>query len=78
VRDWEPRVATVGEGHTEAIAAAAAQVLVLGGHLVLEVADGRAKVVSEVLRQLGYEEVRSGEDLTGRDRVVEGRWSSAR
>jgi hypothetical protein len=30
-----------------------------------------------VLRGLGYDEVRSGEDLTGRDRVVEGRWSSA-
>jgi release factor glutamine methyltransferase len=78
VRDWEPRIATVGEEHTEAIAAAAAQVLVLRGHLVLEVADGRAKVVSELLRRLGYEEVRSGEDLTGRDRLVEGRWSSAR
>ena len=77
VRDWEPRVATVGEGHTETIARAAARVLVPGGHLVLEVADGRAAEVSDMLRRLGYDEVRSGEDLTGRDRVVEGRWSSA-
>jgi release factor glutamine methyltransferase len=78
VRDWEPRVATVGEEHTEAIAAAAARVLLPGGHLVLEVADGRAEDVSQVLRRLGYEDVRSGEDLTGRDRVVEGRWSRTR
>ncbi len=77
VRDWEPRVATVGEGHTEKIARAAARVLVSGGHLVLEVADGRAAEVSDMLRRLGYDEVHSGKDLTGRDRVVEGRWSSA-
>jgi release factor glutamine methyltransferase len=78
VRDWEPRVATVGEAHTETIAAAAAQVLVAGGHLVLEVADGRAAEAGELLGRLGYQDVRSGRDLTGRDRVVEGRWSSAR
>jgi len=77
VRDWEPRVATVGEEHTEAIAAAAAGVLVPGGRLVVEVADGRAAQVCAVLRRLGYEDVRSGRDLTGRDRIVEGRWSSA-
>ena len=35
VRDWEPRIATVGEEHTAAIAAAATAVLVHGGHLVL-------------------------------------------
>jgi release factor glutamine methyltransferase len=78
VRDWEPRVATVGEEHTEAIAASAAQALLSGGHLVLEVADGRAVEVAEVLGRLGYEDIRSGQDLTGRDRVVEGRWSSRR
>jgi len=78
VRDWEPRIATVGEEHTAAIAEAAAGVLVHGGHLVLEVADGRAGEVSSVLGRLGYEDIRSGEDLTGRERVVEGRWSSRR
>jgi release factor glutamine methyltransferase len=78
VRDWEPRIATVGEEHTATIAAAAAGALVHGGHLVLEVADGRAGEVSTVLRGLGYEGIRSGEDLAGRDRVVEGRWSSGR
>jgi len=78
VRDWEPRIATVGEEHTAAIAAAATAVLVHGGHLVLEVADGRAGEVSNVLARLGYEDIRTGEDLTGRERVLEGRWSSRR
>jgi methylase of polypeptide subunit release factors len=78
VRDWEPRIATVGEEHTAVIAEAAGRVLVPGGHLVLEVADGRADEVSQLLRDWGYDEVRAGRDLTGRDRVVEGRWSSAR
>jgi release factor glutamine methyltransferase len=77
VRDWEPRLATVGEGHTAAIVDGATKVLVPGGHLVLEVADGRAAEVSRLLRERGYEEVRAGRDLTGRDRVVEGRWSTA-
>jgi release factor glutamine methyltransferase len=78
VRDWEPRIATVGEEHTARIAEEAAHVLVPGGHIVLEVADGRADQVAGLLRGLGYADVRSGTDLTGRDRVVEGRWSGAR
>jgi release factor glutamine methyltransferase len=77
VRDWEPRIATVGEEHTAVIADEAARVLVPGGHLVLEVADGRAGEVLRLLRDRGYDEVRAGRDLTGRDRVAEGRWSSA-
>jgi release factor glutamine methyltransferase len=77
VRDWEPRIATVGEEHTAVIADEATRVLVPGGHLVLEVADGRAGEVLRLLRDRGYDEVRAGRDLTGRDRVAEGRWSSA-
>jgi methylase of polypeptide subunit release factors len=45
---------------------------------VLEVADGRAEEVSRLLHDLGYDRVSAGRDLTGRDRVVEGRWSSGR
>ena len=77
VRDWEPRLATVGEGQTELIARAARGVLVPGGALVLEVADGESGRVSVLLRELGYEEVRAGQDLAGRDRVVEGRWPTS-
>ena len=78
VRDWEPRLATVGEEQTELIAHAAREVLVPGGALVLEVADGESGRVSALLRELGYEEVQAGQDLAGRDRVVEGRWPASR
>ena len=78
VRDWEPRLATVGDEHTAVIASAATGVLVSGGHLVLEVAAGRGEEVTELLRSLGYADVRVTNDLTGRDRVVDGRWSSGR
>lgn len=72
VRDWEPRSALVGEGATEAVARSAREVLTPGGALVLEVAAGDARRVSELLRELGYVDVRVTEDLAGRDRVVEG------
>jgi release factor glutamine methyltransferase len=78
VREWEPRIATVGADHTELIAAAAAKVLVPGGWLVLEVGDGRAREVSELVGRLGYERVRASPDLTGRDRVVEAQWTGSR
>jgi len=74
VRDWEPRLATVGDQHTEAIASSARDALEPGGHLVLEVAAGRGKGIATMLRTLGFHEVRAGLDLAGRDRVVEGRW----
>jgi release factor glutamine methyltransferase len=72
VREWEPRAALVSEGATEAVARAARGVLRKGGALVLETADGDAARVAELLRELGYVEVRTTRDLTERDRVVEG------
>jgi release factor glutamine methyltransferase len=77
VRDWEPRAALVGEGATEAIARDARRVLRPGGVLVLEVAHGSAERVSELLRDLGYEDVTATRDLAGRHRVVEGVTTSA-
>jgi len=74
VRDWEPRAATVGDDYTKVIAAAAAKVLKPGGWLVLEVGDGQARAVATVLQELGYEDVTTASDLTGRDRVVGGQW----
>lgn len=76
VRDWEPKEALVGRGVTEAVATSARGVLVAGGALVLEVADGTASTVSSLLEELGYRDVRATPDLAGRDRVVEGRWTS--
>jgi release factor glutamine methyltransferase len=59
VRDWEPRVALVASGATEAIARAAGAGDRLGG----------------LLRELGYERVTITPDLVGRDRVIEGSWT---
>jgi release factor glutamine methyltransferase len=74
VRDWEPHIATVGEEHTELIARAAREVLDPGGWLVLEIAAGAREATLDLLEDLGFEELRAGPDLAGRDRVVEGQW----
>jgi release factor glutamine methyltransferase len=73
VRDWEPREALVGHGMTEAVARGAQAALEPGGWLVLEVGDGTAPAVSELLASLGFGAVAATRDLAGRDRVVEGR-----
>ena len=73
VREYEPHVALVGTGATEAVARAALEVLEPGGPLVLEVGDGQAQSTAAVLAGLGYADVLTTPDLAGRDRVVEGR-----
>jgi release factor glutamine methyltransferase len=73
VRDWEPLVALVGSGATEAVARAACHGLVAGGWLVLEVGDDQAAAAATLLDELGYSDVETSPDLTGRERVVEGR-----
>jgi release factor glutamine methyltransferase len=72
VRDWEPRAAVVGAGTTEGVASAARLVLRPGGALVLETAGGRAEDVARLLRELGHQDVRVTDDLTGLSRVAEG------
>ncbi len=74
VREWEPRAALVDHGQTERLAAAARDAL--AGWLVLETHTARADDVARLLQELGYSEIRVTPDLTGRPRVVEGRWSS--
>jgi release factor glutamine methyltransferase len=74
VRDWEPRIATLGEEHTELVARAAREVLDPGGWLVLEIAAGAREATLDLLEDLGFEELRAGPDLAGKDRVVEGQW----
>ena len=75
VRDWEPRIALVAHGATEAVARAATEALRPGGWLVLEVAENQAPNVESVLRELGYDQLRISADMAGRDRVLEGRWN---
>jgi release factor glutamine methyltransferase len=70
IRDWEPRIALVGEGVHEEIAARART-----RWLVLEVGDGQAQHVAGALSSQGYVDVNITPDLTGMERVVEGRRS---
>jgi len=73
VRDYEPHLALVGRDVTEAVARAALAQLTDGGWLVLEVGDGQAPATAALLDELGYADVATTTDLTGRDRVLEGR-----
>jgi release factor glutamine methyltransferase len=77
IREWEPAVALVDRGQTDVVARAARQALRPGSRLVLEVGDARGPAVASCLQELGYEDVRSAPDLTGRDRVVWGRWGQS-
>jgi release factor glutamine methyltransferase len=72
VRDFEPHLALVGSGATEAVARAALDALRPGGWLVLEVGDGQAAAAASLLAGLGFSDVSTSPDLTGRDRVVDG------
>jgi release factor glutamine methyltransferase len=75
VRDWEPRGAVVENGQTEALVGVAKDLLAPGGALVLECHEGKAQAVAELLRSAGYAGTKVTLDLTGRERVVEGRWT---
>ena len=73
VRDFEPSAAVVGFEVGNRIAVEALRVLRPGGWLVLECGDGQATDLAESLRERGYDCVIVSPDLTGIDRVVEGR-----
>jgi len=75
VRDWEPHVALVAHGATEAVARAATEALRPGGWLVLETAACAGERIRSLLSDLGFERATITPDLAGRDRVVEGRWT---
>jgi release factor glutamine methyltransferase len=73
IRLYEPRAALVGTGVAEAIARDAQPLLVSGGRIVLEAGDGQAADLAATIEELGYDEVTITRDLTGRERVVDGR-----
>ena len=73
IRLYEPREAVVGVGAHAAIARRSRDLLAPGGWVVFECGDDQAEEVSETLRSLGYEDIVASPDLTGRERVVEGR-----
>jgi len=72
VRDWEPRGALLDEGQTERLAREAKRLL--DGWLVLEVHEGHAVDVRELLTDLGYAAASIGADLAGKQRFVEAQW----
>jgi release factor glutamine methyltransferase len=65
---FEPAVALVGSGEHERLARAAS-----ARFIAFEVGDGEAAEVAQMLERLGCSGVAITADLTGRDRVVEGR-----
>jgi len=77
VRDFEPHIALVGEGVTEAVATEAREVLRPGGWIVLEVGDGQAPAAAALLAELGYTETLVTRDLAARERVVEACWGAS-
>ncbi len=74
VRDWEPRAALLDQGQTKRLIEQARRVL--DGSLVLEVHEERAALTAGWLDEAGYELVHVTRDLAGRERIVEGRWTS--
>ena len=73
VADWEPAMALVDRGHTEALVRDAARTLRPGGALAVETHEDGASSVATLLERAGFVAVRTTKDLAGRDRVVEGR-----
>ena len=79
VRDHEPHGALyAGPDGLDLIrraVAAAPDRLRAPGWLVLEIGDGQAEAVADLLRENGLAEVAVTRDLAGLDRYVSGRWS---
>ena len=74
VRDWEPRLALLDDGQTARLVDQATRVL--DGWLVLEIHADRAAHAIGLLEAAGYDGVTVTRDLAGRERIVEGRWTS--
>ncbi len=77
VRDHEPRIALTDEadGLTayRAITAGAPDHLMPGGRLIVEIGLTQGQAVSQMMRDVGLQQIRVIPDLDGRDRVVVGR-----
>jgi release factor glutamine methyltransferase len=67
----EPEEALVDRGQTQRLIETARF-----GWLVLEVHEERARAIADELEAAGYRDVAVSRDLAGRDRIIEGRWTS--
>jgi release factor glutamine methyltransferase len=82
VRDCEPRMALDGGADglecLRQLAAAAPRALKPGGWLAVEVGQGQAAPVADLLRARGLRAVGTRRDLAGIERIVYGQWLVAR
>jgi release factor glutamine methyltransferase len=70
----DPAAALVGGvGVYERLFAQVAACLSPGGAVVVEIGDDQGRAVAGAMRAAGFDHVRVGQDLNGRDRFVEGR-----
>ena len=78
VRDHEPRMALDGDEDGlkfyRILAAEAGGFLNPGGVIYLEIGWDQGAKVEELLRQAGFQEIRTVKDLAGKDRVVRAGW----
>lgn len=78
VADHEPDMALFARGGgtsvVERIAAAAPEWLRPGGWLVVEIGETQGPAVRALLERRGFADAAVAPDLTGRDRIAEGRW----
>lgn len=75
VRDFDPALALFGGGEDgldviRVVSEVALRLLHSGGALVVEHADIQAEAVSKLLLADGWRQIRSHQDLTGRDRAI--------
>ena len=74
VRDWEPRGALTpggdGLGAYRQIAAGAADHLLPGGAILLEIGAAQGVAVAAILAEVGFSQPAAHRDLGGRDRVI--------
>lgn len=77
VLEWEPHQALFsgsdGLGAVRVIVSEAPRWLRSHGWLIIEIGYQQGEAASALMRDAGFEEVRVGMDLTGRERYVEGR-----
>ena len=78
VRDHEPRMALDGDEDGlkfyRILAGEAGGFLNPGGAIYLEIGWDQGSKVEELLRQAGFQEIRTVKDLAGKDRVVRAGW----
>ena len=78
VREWEPREALLaGRDGLDAMRAAIPALAGAAAVLALEVGEGQAAAVGELLLAAGFGEIETRPDLAGIPRIVAGRWGAA-